>query len=73
MKTGRHLIALLSATTFVLTLCACNGGKISENNKSVWYFGGKSSISKNDPQKYFEGVADTVDPEAIYSSLSKYV
>ncbi len=69
MKTGRHLIALLSAATFVLTLCACNGGKISEDNKSVWYLGGKSGISKNDPQEYFEGVDNTVDPEAIYSSL----
>lgn len=69
MKIISRFTAFVLAAALVLTLCSCNGGNTANGSSTVWYLGGKSGLSKNDPQEYFAGVADTVNTEAIYSSL----
>lgn len=71
-----RLLSLLMVCVFVLTLCSCseeennNKGK-SEDGKVVWYLGGNNIFTGNnaDVESLFDGVADSVDPANIYSSL----
>lgn len=78
----KRLFALLLALACLTTtaLCACTDEGTTQNQAqtdntkssgdSVWYMGGFSVFSGNhDPETLFEGVADTVNPASVYSSV----
>jgi len=79
MKKITKALSLILACVLILSLCACgkkepaasnNTGK-TENGKLVWYLGGNNIFAGDvNVESLFEGVADTVNPSQIYSSLT---
>lgn len=77
MKRG---ISLLLAVVLVCSMALMLGGcgskapansGTTENGKLTWYMGGDNLFTGDiDPKTLFEGVADTIDPAKIYSSLT---
>lgn len=80
MKKSVKILSLILACVLVVSLCACgkktptapnenNTGKV-EDGKRIWYLGGNNAFAGDvDVEALFAGVADTVDPAKIYSSV----
>ena len=79
MKTVKKALCFGLACVMALSLLACgtkndavldNAGK-TENGKLVWYLGGNNVMAGDvDVKSLFEGVADTINPQVIYSKTT---
>ncbi len=72
----KKIIALLLAGLMIFSLAACgkeegsNKGETDKGGKTVWYLGGNNIFAGDvDVESLFEGVADSIDPSKVYSSV----
>lgn len=69
MRKLQVLLSFVLVIVMSLTFCSCSDDAVENGNK-VWYLGGSNLFSEEvDPKTFFEGVADSVNPTSIYSSL----